>query len=169
MSPSPRPRKGAEAKVTVETLKREVTRLKASLMLHDRMGRLQLGTARQWQSIFDALSFPMALMDADGHIVQANRAMTEFTGQSCLDMVGSACWSTMHNCGSRIEDCLFLTMKKKGRSVTAEREGCGCRVTVCLDPLFDEKGRLAGAVHTIMASTPLNGGRRKPRKASAKK
>lgn len=167
MSPSPKPRKGVERQETVESLKQDVARLKASLLLHDRMGRLQLGTARQWQAIFDAISFPMALMDAGGQIVQANTAMTKFTGKSCLDMVGSACWSTMHNCDSRIEDCLFLTMKKKGKSVSAEREGCGHRVKVLLDPLFDEKGRLSGAVHTIFSIGPLDGKtpkRRKPAK-----
>ena len=169
MSPSAKARKGVEPKSSIQSLQREVARLKASLLLHDRMGRLQLETARQWQAIFDALSFPMALMDAEGQIVQANRAMTGFTGKTCLDMVGSACWTTMHNRDCRIDDCLFLQMKKAGKSVTAEREGCGCKARVCLDPLFDEKGRLVGAVHTILESTPGNGRRPKPRKATSKK
>ena len=168
MNASIRPRKDVENKDTVEFLKREVARLKASLLLHDRMGRLQLGTAHQWQSIFDALSFPMALMDADGQIVQANRAMTEFVGKPSLEMVGSTCWKTMHNSASRIENCLFLTMKKAGKSVSAEREGCGHRMVVCLDPLFDEKGRLAGAVHTVTAMTPIGGSAPK-RRRNAKK
>lgn len=157
MKASPKPRESASGKGNMETLKREVARLKASLLLHDRMGRLQLGTARQWQAIFDALSFPMALMDADGNIVQANRAMSEFAGKPCLEVVGSTCWLTLHDSKVRIEDCLFLKMKKEGKSVSSEREGCGYRMTVNLDPLFDEKGRLAGAVHTVTAMTPLNG------------
>ena len=155
MKVSAKPRRGADGKGSVDALKREVARLKASLLLHDRMGRLQMGTARQWQAIFDALSFPMALMDADGNIVQANRAMTEFTGKPCMEVVGSSCWRTLHDSHTRIENCLFLKMKKEGRSVSSEREGCGYRVTVNLDPLFDEKGRLTGAVHTVTAMTPM--------------
>lgn len=169
MKVSPKPRVGAKKPETVETLKREVARLKASLLLHDRMGRLQLGTARQLQTIFDALSFPIALMDADGHIVQANRAMTEFTGKPCLDMVGSTCWRTLHESDERIEDCLFLQMKKTRKSVTAEREGCGHRMKVCLDPIFDDRGRLTGAVHTVTAMTPLNGGPPRRRRTTRKK
>ncbi len=150
-----KPRRGAAPSSRVEALQREVARLKASLLLHDRMGRLQLGTAKHWQTIFEAISFPMALMDADGHIVQANRAMTEFSGKPCLDMVGSPCWRTLHGSDVRIDDCLFLKMKKTGRSIHEEREGCGRRLRVLLDPVFDEKGRLTGAVHTITDIAPL--------------
>jgi len=158
MKASPKPRASAGGKESVESLKREVDRLKASLLLHDRMGRLQLGTARQWQAIFDALSLPMALMDANGNIVQANRAMTEIAGKPCLEVVGSACWLTLHDSKARIEDCLFLEMKKAGKSISSEREGCGYRMKVHLDPIFDEKGKLTGAVHTVTSLTPLNGG-----------
>jgi PAS domain S-box-containing protein len=151
--------KSVQRDPSVDSLKREVTRLKASLLLHDRMGRLQLGTARQWQAIFDALSFPMAVVDADGNIVQANRAMNELTGKPCLDVVGNVCWRTFHGTENRIDDCLFKAVKRGRKSVSGEREGCGYRLQVNLDPLFDERGRVAGAVHTITAMTLIAGGR----------
>jgi len=141
--PAPKPR-------VMNALERRVQELEASLLLHNRMGRIQLEFAQKWQAIFDAINDPVSLVDLDGKIVQCNRAMCEFLGKPAVEIVGSTCWETMHGEMQRGENCLMLKVSRsKRRESACQQKKNGRAYTVCVDPLKDEKGRVIGGVHII--------------------
>ena len=150
-------------------LRKQVAKLKASLLLHDRMGKIQVALARQWQTVFDAITDPLVVVDVDGKIVQCNRAMGKFLNRAPMDLIGSTCWEVLHGKSDRSENCLMLRMdhRKKGQcreSACHSRDGH--KYKICLDPLTDEKGRLVGGIH-IITQIKKTRARRAPRKASA--
>ena len=150
-------------------LRKQVAQLKASLLLHDRMGKIQVALARQWQTVFDAINDPLIVVDVDGKIVQCNRAMGKFLNRAPMDLIGSTCWEVLHGKSDRSENCLMLRMdhRKKGQcreSACHSRDGH--KYKICLDPLTDEKGRLVGGIH-IITQIKKTRARRAPRKASA--
>jgi PAS domain S-box-containing protein len=133
-------------------LERRVRELEASLLLHDRMGKIQIEFAQKWQSIFDAINDPVSLVDQDGKIVQCNRAMCEFLKKSAVEIIGSTCWEVLHGEPHRAKDCLMLRINKsKHRETACRKKKDGREFQVSVDPLKDGKGRIIGGVHIITA------------------
>jgi len=134
----------------MSALERRVQELEASLLLHDRMGKIQMEFARKWQAIFDAINDPVSLVDLDGKIVQCNRAMCAFLGRPAVEIVGSTCWETMHGESRRGEDCLMRKVSRsKHRESACKQKKNGKSYLVCVDPLTDDKGRIIGGVHIV--------------------
>ena len=145
-------------------LERRVRELEASLLLHDRMGKIQVEFAQKWQAIFDAMNDPVSLVDQDGKIVQCNRAMCEFLEKPAVKIVGSTCWEVLHGEPHRGEDCLMLKVNKsKHRESACRKKKDGREFQVCVDPLKNEKGKIIGGVH-IITEISKTASKPKPRK-----
>jgi PAS domain S-box-containing protein len=134
----------------MSALERRVQELEASLLLHNRMGKIQMEFAQKWQAIFDAINDPVSLVDLDGKIVQCNRAMCEFLSRPAVEIVGSTCWEVIHGEPHRNENCLMLKVSRsKHRESACRQKKNGREFTICVDPLKDEKGRVIGGVHIV--------------------
>ena len=64
------------------------------LVLKDQRRTAVLTASRQRQAIIDGMSAQIALLDTDGSIIEANRALLESAGLGPIDVVGRPLWET---------------------------------------------------------------------------
>ncbi|HEX8941376.1 MAG TPA: GAF domain-containing protein [Candidatus Limnocylindrales bacterium] len=109
---------------------------------------------QQWQSTFDAVGDPVAILDAEGCILRANRAMVELVGLPPAEVAGTPIDEAL----ARVADPDLRPLGapavegvlRSGEAATGELR-LGERVfQVRLDPLHDADGAVSGAVQTMV-------------------
>jgi PAS domain S-box-containing protein len=79
---------GADAYLTKPVEAREVVATVRSLLRMHRAEEAARTAARQWQATFDAIDAAVALLDRDGRLVRANRALAELLGRPAAELLG---------------------------------------------------------------------------------
>jgi two-component system, NarL family, sensor histidine kinase UhpB len=102
-----------------------------------------------WQSIFDALSEAVCLLDLEGRILNYNRAMLHFLKRPSDQLLGFSCCQLVHGNPEPIPGCPVSRMRQSLRKETLVLSLNGRTLNLSADPFFDESGRLIGAVHII--------------------
>ncbi|HBC87511.1 MAG TPA: hybrid sensor histidine kinase/response regulator [Lentisphaeria bacterium] len=108
-----------------------------------------LDAAREWRSTFDAVSDAVWLLDKDQRIVRCNRATAEFTGKENSEIVGKHCWEVIHNTEKPLTECPILRMNKSRQKESQELKIGNKWFLIKVDPIFDDKGKIRGAVHIV--------------------
>jgi len=106
-------------------------------------------SAREWRTTFDALNYPVALMNLDRNIRRCNKAMANLLGKPFSEIIGRNCCELMHSKSEPIEGCPVERMRE-----TQERETLLLTLKerwfdIVADPVFDENKNFVGAVHII--------------------
>ncbi len=89
--------------------------------------------ALQWQTTFDAIQDGVALLDADGGVVQANKALHDLAGEDLADI-------------PRMKDELFERSRTTSRRLTEEMTLGEKTLNVTMDPVRTDGSEFAGAV-----------------------
>jgi signal transduction histidine kinase len=113
------------------------------------MDRNNTAISQPWQSIFDALSEAVCLLDLEGRILNYNRAMIELLNKPVDQILGFSCCQLVHGNPEPIPGCPVSRMRKSLRKETLVLSLNGRTLNLSADPFFDESGRLIGAVHII--------------------
>ncbi len=139
--------KGISEKKDLESMKKKIEYLKTQLNLHKKISKVQLSLTNQWQKIFNSLGDALALIDQEGFIIECNKAMEDFIRKPAIKIIGNTCWSLIHETCEREKTCLFEKMQKKRGRVSGWVYRDNKKYKVVLDPLFDDEGKIKGAIH----------------------
>lgn len=111
-------------------------------------------SGRMWQTTFDNISNPIAVLDSGGVIVQCNRAMVSLLKKSDEKKVaGQLCRRFIHSSESFIENCPFVRAKSSLKREELECTLNGRCYVIAVDPILDPKGCFIGAVHLMQDIT----------------
>jgi signal transduction histidine kinase len=113
------------------------------------MDRNHKAISQPWQSIFDALSEAVCLLDLEGRILNYNRAMIDLLNKPADQILGFSCCQLVHGTPEPIPGCPVSRMRRSLRKETLVLSLNGRTLNLSADPFFDESGRLIGAVHII--------------------
>ena len=105
--------------------------------------------ANQWRDSFNSLGDAVAVLDPEGRIVRANRAMAELTGMAPEEMIGRHCFEIVHHTSDPIAACPLVRMQRSLRRESLILPLGDRVVEAVVDPILDESGRLTGAVHVL--------------------
>jgi len=104
---------------------------------------------KQWDTTFNSIQNGIMVLDENQRIIKYNKATAEQMGRRINKSKNPYCYSTVHGTSCAIEGCPFVKMKisKEREILSYELEN---RYYDCVvDPIFDEKGKISGAVHII--------------------
>src|SRR5262245_21363250 len=111
--------------------------------------------ARQWQATFDAISYPLCLLDADGHVVRCNRAMCDLLRRPLPALVGRAFDELVAEALGPVEEGFFGRARQTRRREVAEVPLAGRWFLAAADPVVGERGQVTGSVHHLSDITEL--------------
>ena len=103
----------------------------------------------EWNSIFNAVSDAVCLLDKNQIIIRCNKAMTTLFGSSEAEINGMPCWEIVHNRNTPHPECPVKTMKKTLRRESRDMNIKGKWFQVTADPILDEQGKLFQIVHIV--------------------
>lgn len=106
-------------------------------------------TAKQWRTSFDAISDCVLILDADGYILQCNKAVVKLTNKSFQELIGKKYWDAVHHSSEPIKNCPFIKMKRTLQHESSEIQFNDRWLQLTSDPVFDDEGHLLGAVQLI--------------------
>ncbi|MFZ5788626.1 MAG: response regulator [Acidobacteriota bacterium] len=102
--------------------------------------------ADAWQATFEAIGDGIGVLDAEGRIVRANRALDELIGGGASP-VGRLCAEL---CGTGAEHpCPFERVLASGARQSLERRFGERWLGIAIDPMFDAGGTVAGGVLVV--------------------
>ncbi len=115
------------------------------------MERVLRDSKAEWETLFDAMSDWVALIDRSRTIVRTNRAGERFLGLPLREIAGKSCCALIHGVDAAVDGCPFLTMLRTGKRESLELmlpdEATWLHVSV--DPVTDDDGNVTGAVHIV--------------------
>lgn len=111
--------------------------------------------AGAWQSTFDAVEDAIWVMDADRHILRANRATEKIFHASVDTVVGRRCCEVAHNSSSPIANCPFGEMIDTGHRASLQIVLGERWYDVSVDPVKTVSGEISGAVHIVSDITDI--------------
>ncbi len=140
---------GEGAMLRIVALCRDITERKKAAEKLER-------AASEWRRTFDSISDFVFLMDMDARIVRVNKALFEAFGVAPGDLIGKKCHDVMHKLGNFCPGCSFKSFLTDGKARTQEVEGLnGMPLLVTVSPVFDDGGKLIGAVHIAKDMTEI--------------
>ena len=104
---------------------------------------------KEWDVIFNSKNDAIIILDRNGIITHANRSMGELLHKSNEEFLGGYCYQLIHCSKSFIEDCPFQKMLNSGKREVLELNTNGKYLLIYADPIFDENGKIKGAVHIV--------------------
>jgi PAS domain S-box-containing protein len=109
--------------------------------------------SQHWQTVFDSINDAVSFIDAQGKIIQCNKAMVNLVKKPIHKILGQKCWKLVHGTSEPIPGCPIIRMKEtlKRESLTLPIGDRWFEVTA--DPVFDKAGKFAGAVHIMVDIT----------------
>jgi PAS domain S-box-containing protein len=103
----------------------------------------------EWENTFDAIADPVAVLDLDGRIVRANRALLHRVGRPPEDVFHRPCAEVFGDDGAAWGGCPHRRALRIERPVALELEDMrlGGSYAVSVFPVRDAAGRIMGTVH----------------------
>ncbi|GAB4324973.1 MAG: hypothetical protein Kow0059_20870 [Candidatus Sumerlaeia bacterium] len=109
-----------------------------------------LGAAlRQWHTTIDAIQDMIFLMDLDGCVLRANRALTAYLGRPFDQIIGVNCYKDIYGERGPAELGALDRLRRSRQRQTLEMTRGSHAWRVTLDPLIDAAGALTGTVHIV--------------------
>jgi len=132
-----------------EELEQRVRDLETETLESKRANEALRVSALAWQTLFDAVTDSVFLIDSGGKILLCNEATVNFLGKPINEIVGNTCWELVHATSEPIKGCPIVRMRETRRPESLELPA-GDRVHyVATHPILDQDGNLASAVHII--------------------
>ena len=132
-----------------EELEQRVRDLETETLESKRANEALRVSALAWQTLFDAVTDSVFLIDSEGKILLCNKATVNFLGKPINEIVGNTCWELVHATSEPIKGCPIVRMRETRRPESLELP-VGDRVFyVATHPILDQDGNLASAVHII--------------------
>ncbi|MGC9196078.1 MAG: PAS domain S-box protein [Syntrophobacteraceae bacterium] len=105
----------------------------------------------EWERTFDSVPDLVCIVDTSYRIVRANRAMVQRFGIPQEQCVGMQCFQVIHKTDRPPDFCPLALLLADGREHTVEvhEQSLDSDLVIKVSPLFDEKGVLIGAVHSV--------------------
>ncbi|MCK4751922.1 MAG: PAS domain-containing protein [Planctomycetes bacterium] len=131
-----------ETTISVEELNKEVAeRKKAEAKI-----RLQ---AEEWKKTFNSIADLIFIIDTEHRFVKTNEAFCKAVKMRPEDLVGKKCYELLHKTKEPHHDCpLTRTLEdKKAHAQEIFDPNIGMPLSIRISPLFDENGRIVGAIH----------------------
>jgi len=102
-----------------------------------------------WERTFDAVPELVAVIDANFHIVQANKAMADRLNLPHQACIGQTCYKVVHGTEKPPASCPYSQSLTDGleHSVEMREERLGGDFLISTSPLFESDGRIIGCVH----------------------
>jgi PAS domain S-box-containing protein len=103
--------------------------------------------AREWQGTFDAISDGVAVTDAEGRIRRANQSLSRIAGRPVSDLIGMRAvdlWRHLSLHASPLQRSIESRTRESVEFDSGQR-----RLQLTVDPMFDEVGKLNGAVNIL--------------------
>jgi two-component system cell cycle sensor histidine kinase/response regulator CckA len=104
--------------------------------------------AAHWSATFDAINHGVCLLDAQGRVRQANRAMQELTGAPPEEIVGLSFDRIHRGVEPPPDGWPFDRARKTGRRATAQIQVGERWFEINVDPIEGPQGEFTGAVQT---------------------
>lgn len=99
--------------------------------------------------VLDSINDGILVVDRDGLILEANRAMRRLLGKSPSEPLTGTCWELLHGTAGCIDGCPFLKAVASGhRESLVFRQGDRWLQAI-VDPLPDLSGQITQTVHII--------------------
>ncbi len=105
--------------------------------------------AALWMRLFDIHPDALMYLDCEHRVVRINAAQAKALGCRPEEVVGRFCYELMHGGTCLVEGCPHASMEREKCAQTAEvmiERLCGLFL-VTVKPVFDDAGRLLGALH----------------------
>jgi PAS domain S-box-containing protein len=136
-------------KPTYEELEQRVKDLEKQAVECKRANEALRVSALAWQTLFDAVTDSVFLIDLEGKILLCNKATVNFLGKPINEIVGNTCWELVHATSEPIKGCPIVRMRETRRPESLELP-VGDRIFyIATHPVLDQDGNLASAVHII--------------------
>lgn len=105
---------------------------------------------KDWERTFDAVIDPIMILDTEYRIERVNKSMAEKLGVPVGKAVGLTCYEHVHNKNEPPAGCPHKKLLNDGLPHTTEilEDRIGGYYLVNVSPIYDEKGVLAGSVHS---------------------
>lgn len=108
-----------------------------------------LKSAHQWQATFDAVSDAVWLVDLSSVILRANKATEKILNKPINQIIGRRCYEVLHGIIMPLDECPVQKMKISLQREFMELQRDDRWFLVTADPIFNDEGKLTGAVHSI--------------------
>ncbi|MDP8200660.1 MAG: PAS domain S-box protein, partial [Candidatus Tenebribacter burtonii] len=105
--------------------------------------------ATRWQTTFDAMSDSVSIIDLEGHILQYNSTTLTILKTTAKQIKLKKCWEIVHALSEPIDNCPTVRVKKSQHKESMEFQTDERWLNVAVDPIFDDTGKLKGAVHVV--------------------
>lgn len=102
-----------------------------------------------WHKTFDTIQDAIILLDADQQIVMSNKAFAKLLHSEKTSFLHQKCFCLVHKSQCPVDGCPF-----KKAAVSRQRETMEIAIDegvfqIMVDPIFDDDGKLTGAVHIM--------------------
>lgn len=130
--------------VAVRQALRDKAHRDESAQLHEQI----LAGKREWELTFDSVPDPILLLNVQGKILRANRALTELARKKFSEVIGRPCWEVISCGGQGLAECPNYQSLKTGQVSSSEKLlSLDSRVFECsASPIRDAAGNLSGSV-----------------------
>ncbi|MCX5893242.1 MAG: PAS domain S-box protein, partial [Deltaproteobacteria bacterium] len=105
--------------------------------------------AQKWRTTFDAIGDAVCLLDLDGRIQQCNQVMSDLIGKPMREIIGRRCCELIHGSPVPVAGCPLQRLKETQHREELQVSLRDRWLKVTVDPIWDEAGKLIGAVHLI--------------------
>ncbi|MFA4902378.1 MAG: EAL domain-containing protein [Desulfobaccales bacterium] len=103
----------------------------------------------QWVRIFDAINDGVMLVDLQGNILGANRAMKDLLGKPVGEPLSGPCWELVNSIYCTSDGFPLQRMLQTNRRESLLLQHNGRWLNVIVDPLTEESGRIIGGVQIV--------------------
>lgn len=104
----------------------------------------------QLQIDFAGMRKALCVLDRESKIALCNASMAQFVGKSADEIVGLNCCLALRGNTKPLKGCPFAKMLESRQRQQVLLDADGRWLSETLDPLFDHKGDLCGAVHSVV-------------------
>ena len=110
-----------------------------------------LHAKQEWERTVDAMPDMIAIVDKENNIIRMNKTMIDKTGKSYQELVGSKCYSWVHDKDEMPDYCPHTKLLQDHRSHRVEiyEENLGGHCELIVTPYCDPDGSLIGSIHII--------------------
>jgi PAS domain S-box-containing protein len=109
----------------------------------------------RWETTFNTISNPVALLGEDGTILQCNDAFIKFAKKDLNEIINQKCHTIIHLQNEHIENCPFIRSQSTLKREEMELEVDQKIFNVAIDPIMNSNGKFAGAVHIMEDITEI--------------
>lgn len=110
--------------------------------------QIRRAARHNWETTFDAIDDWIAIINLEATILKSNRTVEKYFSIPVAESIGQTSCSVIHGTGCPVSGCPLPRMRKSRHRESAEVEiPDGRWMFITLDPIFDDTGRLNGAVH----------------------